>query len=283
MDRQALQIILLSTLVLMTFIGMMLVAVVNKLRPGVQKKKIFYYVIAHVIPLGLALLLLELNQTDRFKSFVIFQIISFVLGILHTWLMFKLFAWAKKDKFWAEFWFSLAMVFFIGVGLLGVATWREWVGLGFLLPTALLFYLVPFLMLSTFESFILIPVDRYKLWYYPVGGDVPNPLEFDLTDHMKIIAFEFEPQEGSVPLNIKIKAPERMELGHYFMSFIEQYNLRNPEKEIKIYSESGSLEGWLFKLKRSWFKSELVFDAEMTINDNGIKENDVIIVERVKY
>jgi len=82
-------------------------------------------------------------------------------------------------------------------------------------------------------------------------------------------------------LNIKIKAPERMELGHYFMSFIEQYNLRNPEKEIQIYDERGSLYGWVFYLKKPWYASSVIFDAEVTINDNGIRENQIIIAERI--
>lgn len=74
-----------------------------------------------------------------------------------------------------------------------------------------------------------------------------------------------------------------MELGHYFMSFVEQYNMRNPEEPISLVDEENIAYGWIFYLKTKWYKKTTVFDADMTFNDNVIRENDVIIAERIKY
>lgn len=280
-NLKMLQVLFMSMIVIVGIIAVLLLSVVSKYRNGVKKKNVLLYVLAHVIVFGLIVFLGDFFGSDEYAVFIRLQIASVCLGITHATWMKKFFPWVNTDGFWPELWFTLSVALFSCVGIMTVSHLLHWQALGWLLPSAMFLYLIPFLMKSTFDAYWNVPQLEYRLWYYPVGMDVPNPLDYDLSDHMKIIAFEFEPEPDATPLNIKIKAPERMELGHYFMSFIEQYNLRNPEKEIKIYDPRGELYGWIFYLKKPWYSSTTIFDAEMTINDNGIRENQIIIAERI--
>ncbi len=276
-----LQILFLSVIIIIGFLAVLLLSIVSKYRNGVKKKNVLLYVLVHVLVCGLIVFLGDLFQSDEYAVFMRLQVAALCMGIVHAAWMKKFFPWVDPDGFWPELWFTTSVVLFSSVGIMSVAYFLAWQSLGWLLPASMLLYLIPFFMKSTFNAYWNVPQLEYRLWYYPVGTDVPNPLDYDLSDHMKIIAFEFEPAPGATSLNIKIKAPERMELGHYFMSFIEQYNLRNPEKEIQIYDERGSLYGWVFYLKKPWYASSVIFDAEVTINDNGIRENQIIIAERI--
>jgi hypothetical protein len=280
-NLKMLQVLFLSVIIIVGIVAVLLLSLVGRYRNGVKKKTILLYALLHVLAFGLLIAIGDYFGSDEFVVFIRLQIAALMLGIVHTTWMRKFFPWVKSDGFWPELWFTLSVVLFSTVGIMTIALLLHWQELGWLLPGSLLLYFIPFLMLHTFRAYWDVPAFEYKLWYYPVGMDVPNPLEYDLSDHMKIIAFEFEPEPGGTPLNIKIKAPERMELGHYFMSFIEQYNLRNPEREIQLYDVQGSLYGWIFYLKKPWYASSEIFDAEMTINDNGIKENQIIIAERI--
>jgi hypothetical protein len=280
-NLKMLQVLFLSVIIIVGIVAVLLLSVVSKHRNGVKKKTILLYALVHILVFGLIVGGGAFFEADEFAVFIRLQIAALILGVAHAAWMKKFFPWVKSDGFWPELWFSLSIVLFSTVGIMTIAHLLHWQELGWLLPSALLLYFIPYLMKHTFNAYWNVPPTEYKLWYYPVGMDIPNPMEYDLSDHMKIIAFEFEPEPGGTPLNIKIKAPERMELGHYFMSFIEQYNLRNPEKEIQIYDMQGSLYGWIFYLKKPWYASAEIFDAEMTINDNGIKENQIIIAERI--
>jgi hypothetical protein len=278
---QAIQAILLSVSLLLAFLALILIGVVNRKRPGVKKKKIAVYVICYLIVFGLILVIGDLTHTDPMTVFLLTQGAALIGGILHTWLMYKIFPWAKRDGFGPELLFTSSVMLLAAFGLLSISVWREWNTLGAALCTALIPFVIPYLVVKSFDAMWAIPALRYKLWFYPMGMEVPNPLDFDLSDHMKVIAIEFSPREGEEPLNIKVKAPERMEIGHYFMTFIEQFDIRNPERTVEITDDSNMPVGWLFYLKQPWYKSARVLDGEMTFNDNKVNENDTIIAERV--
>ncbi|MCC6599666.1 MAG: hypothetical protein IT223_03225 [Crocinitomicaceae bacterium] len=273
----------LSLLVLLVIIAVVLLMIVFRSRQGVKRKTVLYYAFGNLFFFALVMFLCDIMETDPVDTFIILQVVCLVLGTLHSIVLFKWFKWPKREGFWPEMLFTVFMMIVGIVGFLAVANWRGWVDYANLFSLAFLIFPIPFMVLKSFDYAWAIPPNIYKLWYYPSGTEVPNPMDYDLADHMKVIAFEFEPAEGKTRMNIKIKAPERMELGHYFMSFIEQYNLRNPEQPIEYFDAQNTPFGWLFFVRNKWYQSSKVFDAELTINDNNIKENDVIVVERVSY
>jgi len=278
---KAIQIILLSVTVIMTFIGLFLLGVVKRKRHGIQNKKVLIYVVVFLLFYALILLGGQLSRKEPMTIFLMLQAGAIIGGSVHCWWMFRYFKWAKKDGFWPEFWFTVAIVIFSSVGLISIAIWRDMESLAAALSTSMIPFIIPYMVLKSFDAAWNIPSLRYKLWYYPLGSDVPNPTDYDLEDHMKIIAIEFKPTENDDPLNIKVKAPERMELGHYFMTFIEQFNIRNPERMVDLADDSNMPVGWLFYVKAPWYKSARVLDGEITFNDNKVNENDILMAERI--
>lgn len=284
MDKlRVLQTLQISAVAIIALIAVVLLIVIAKRRPNFQKKPIAVYAIVLVLFVVLFEFFGKLFDWRPMTVFLCIQMFSLFAGILHYAFMHKWFKWVKNDGFWPELLFSISVVLFMAVGSMSFVLFQADPAFLMYYPLALLPFLIPFLVVKSFDALWLVPSKKYKLWYYPFGVDVPNPLDYEMSDHMKVIAFEFALYEGAKELNIRVKAPERMELGHYFMSFIEQYNLRNPEQEIQLNDASGMACGWLFSLKTPWYKSAVVFNAETTINDNDIRENDVIVVERFNY
>lgn len=257
--------------------------------PDIKKKPVLWYTFGLVVLYALSSVWIWLSFSDKLNGFIAMQVVSFILGAVHCYLMFVIFKWASRDKFWSEFWFTLFLtmaaatvfvmtsVFFVDKSGRYVDTTTH------LYYLAMIPFLIPYLALKCADFLWSVPVLQYRLWYFPDTDEIPDPLQYDLSDHMKVIAIELEPAEGGEVRNIKVKTPERMELGHYFMSFVDQYNQRNLERPVELKDNDGMPHGWLFSLKTPWYKSGKIFDPESTVNDNGIQENDTIIVSRVKY
>ncbi|MFN0030916.1 MAG: TssN family type VI secretion system protein [Flavobacteriales bacterium] len=274
---------------IMLIVTLLLLLVFMRSKPGINKKQVLKYSLLMLVVFALFAIYIFMNDNMAFSNYLLLQGVSILVGGVHCYVMFIVFKWSSRDSFWTEMWFttfiaSLAATVFILVATFimspdeqaanSVVVWYS---------TAFIAFIIPYLVLKSFDYMWNLPPHMYKLWHYPIGAEVPDALEYDLADHMKIIAIELEPEPGAEAKNNKVKAPERMELGHYFMSFIEQYNLRNPEQPITVQDENKMPNGWLFTLKTKWYKKSRVFDPEMTFNDNNIKENDVILAERVNY
>jgi|JI10StandDraft_1071094.scaffolds.fasta_scaffold97348_3 hypothetical protein len=274
----------------MVIVTLLVLMVMIRSKPGIDKKQVLKYSLLMILVFGLCTIFVFTNDSSVLTNYILIQVFSLLMGIAHCWLMYIWFKWTSRDSFWPEMWFTTFITllactafmlfgtyFMFGSDPAEKKSWVLWFGTGFI-P-----FLIPYFVLKSFDFNWSIPQNQYKLWYHPLTDDIPDPMQYDLADHMKVIAIELDPNEKTVTKNIKVKAPERMELGHYFMSFIEQYNLRNPEEPIELRDSDGMAQGWIFYLKTKWYKSAKVFDADMTFNDNTIRENDTIVAERVKY
>lgn len=274
---------------IMAIVTLLLLVFMMRSKPGIDKKQVFKYSFLMLIVFGIFTAFIFSMDCSALTNYVSIQVFSIVVGSVHCFLTYLWFKWSSKESFWPEMWFSAFITSLASTIFLLVATFLikhdelETNSVVLWYSTAFIPFMIPYLVLKSFHSAWVVPQHHYKLWYHPLSDDIPDPLQYDLADHMKVIALELDPQQNAVTRNIKVKAPERMELGHYFMSFVEQYNLRNPEEPISIVDEEKVSYGWLFYLKTKWYKKTIVFDADMTFNDNAIRENDVIIAERIKY
>ncbi len=274
---------------IMAIFTLLLLLVFMRSKPGIKKMQILKYSLLVLFVFALFALFIFMNDNNAFDNFILLQLVSLALGSVHVWLMYIWFDWSKRESFWPELWFTAFVTALASTIFMFAATFmlsKEELATNSLVVwycASFIPFLIPYLVLKSFDYLWNIPPNVYNLWHYPMGTDVPDPLSYDLADHMKIIAIELDPRLDSETKNNKVKAPERMELGHFFMSFIEQYNLRNAEETITVEDENQMPYGWLFYLKTKWYKRTKVYDAGMTFNDNNIKENDTIIAERIFY
>jgi hypothetical protein len=130
---------------------------------------------------------------------------------------------------------------------------------------------------------VLIPEKVYTKWYFP-----ENDLDFEIPEEQledkNIILIEIQIQRGlenSDIIPIRGRAPLKMELGLYFALAITEYNDTNAGKQIKIVDDTDSVFAWNFYFKPKFFSSQEYIDPLVSIRENGIRENDVIIAERV--
>ena len=274
---------------IMAILTLLILVFFLRSKPGIDKKQVFKYSLLMLLVCGIFTVFIFSNDNSALTNYVSIQAFSIMVGTAHCFLTYIWFKWSSRESFWPEMWFNVFIASLASTVFLLVATFLirsdELEANSVLLwySTAFIPFIIPYLVLKAFHFAWVIPLHQYKLWYHPLTDDIPDPLQYDLADHMKVIALELDPKQNAVTRNIKVKAPERMELGHYFMSFVEQYNMRNPEEPISLVDEENIAYGWIFYLKTKWYKKTTVFDADMTFNDNVIRENDVIIAERIKY
>lgn len=144
----------------------------------------------------------------------------------------------------------------------------------------MLFFFVPVLLLHTFDAAMEIPMPAYKTWQYPEKPiDLPDEKE---NEHLYVIGFEIPKKvTDHKKTYFRAKAPEDMLLGDLFYHFINDYNDLHSETPIE-YSSGNIVQDWVFRTKPKWNTFSKVLDPDLTVNENRIRENTVIICERVE-
>jgi hypothetical protein len=151
----------------------------------------------------------------------------------------------------------------------------------YLMAGGVLLFVVPFFFYNTFRKALAIPPKILKQWYYPVQEDVEEPDENKMKN-LLVISFEFPKQAHDNSFtNFRAKAPVDMEMGKLFYYFINDYNERHPNGRIQFINKGGEPHGWIFYKKPKWYSVMTKYvDADKTIFNNRIRENDVIICTR---
>jgi hypothetical protein len=154
-------------------------------------------------------------------------------------------------------------------------------GLELEMATSITFFIIPWFIHQTFKTSLAIPARILKQWYYPVGQEIEEPDE-DKLKNLLVISFVFQKQSNdSHYTNFRAKAPVDMEMGELFYYFINDYNERHPHDKIEFINDSGEPHGWVFYKKLQFYTLQPnLIDADKTIFNNSIKENDVIICSR---
>lgn len=218
-----------------------------------------------------------------FYHFIISQILFFIFGFIHFYYLSKLISGGDESNFFHE------LIFTIYIAILGVFAYQIVVSFTPIVPyfpfftLAQLIFIIPFLLLKTAQQAISIPEKVYTKWYFPV-----NENDFEIPDEMledrNVIIIEIRVQRSLENLDIipiRAKAPLKMDLGLLFVTYINEFNDSNPGKQIKILDDTNSSFGWNFYFKPGFFGSVEYIDPSLSIREAGVRENDVIIAERV--
>ena len=248
-----------------------------------KKETILYFLIAALLFGITGLLGLTSLLDDLASYFITLQIMALVIGILHATLLYKLLPWTSKDKFLWEFLFSFAIACFGALLLLLV--FKFIVGLDilqYLMLSAIFWYFVPFLFVQALNRYLAIPLKIFRKWYYPVGKEIPDPLDSELVA-LLVVSFVFNKKMNGIDITtFRAKAPQKMVFGRLFYYFINDYNERHPESTIEFIDQDVQPFGWVFYLKPSWIGRRRYIDPDQIIRDNRIKENSIIVCQRIK-
>ena len=146
--------------------------------------------------------------------------------------------------------------------------------------TSIVWFLVPFFFIKALAWYSMIPERQFKTWIYPVDNPIPDPTDSELAMPM-VISFEFQKKVNDTDYTIfRAKAPKDIQFGKLFYFFINDYNSRHPEGVIEVSSKTNPYP-WVFHFKPKWLMKTRYLDPDETVFHNQIKENSVIVCNRI--
>ena len=128
-----------------------------------------------------------------------------------------------------------------------------------------------------------IPPEEYKKWFYPQKMEIPDMDKIDFINSY-VLTFEvYKKDNERLPTFMKFKAPiNTITFGELFYMYIFEYNDRNRESQIEFMDISQNRYAWLFYVKpKHWWNSKQMIDPSLTVRENKIRENVVIVPYRV--
>lgn len=249
------------------------------------KKPWIFSFVSGTVSSGIAFAITYITR-DLFTTFWLLSTVFLLLGTLFLLLVHKKYFRARRDnrnkQLFAELLFGIAILF-LCVAIFSSLQYflKDRNFMYFPVLLCMLFFFIPVLLLHTFDAAISIPPPQYLSWQYPEEAiEMPDEKE---GEHLYVIWFEIAKKiTGSgQPTFFRGKAPEDMLLGDLFYHFINEYNEDHSETPIE-YTGQGKTADWLFRTRPRWYRFSRVLNADITVAQNHIKENTIIICERAQ-
>ncbi len=221
-----------------------------------------------------------------FTVYWIFSGVFLLFGILHVVFFHKRYFYATKNDHKkvaiGEIFFALSLIM---LTIAMFATLQYFIKdknfLYYPMLLSMLSFFIPILVLYTFEAAYKIPLPVFTTWNYPVNQQIDLPDERP-NEKLVVIAFEIAKQ-SSEPLktNFRAKGPEAMHLGDLYYHFLNDYNELHSETPIEFTDNYNSPQEWWFRTKPKWYQRHKILDPNLSVKDNKIKEDTIIICERI--
>jgi len=142
-------------------------------------------------------------------------------------------------------------------------------------------FFVPLLLSQTFRAAYNIPAAKFTTWRYPVTKGIELP-EDNANERLLVIGFEIAKKDSDYRKTyFRARALENIPLGELYYHFINDYNELQSETPIEFLDDKSAAHEWWFRKKPKWYEPQRILDPALTIKENGIKENTVIICERI--
>jgi hypothetical protein len=243
---------------------------------------LFYVLLASLILALSTLLLLLKPSVNELTTLISAQLAIIAAGTLHVITAGYLLPWYTGQKF------SMQLVFIICILLFGYFffnlsfTFLVEPGVDMVWYLSLLWFLVPALLNETALKLLDVPPKEYKMWEYPVNVRIDDPSDEEMENPV-VISFVFNKQtEAPETTTFRAKAPMAMSLGRLFYFFINDYNSRHPEGPVSYTGINNEPDQWVFfKVNNKLLKLKTALDPDETILKNKIRENDVLVCNRV--
>ncbi len=244
-------------------------------------------IVLSIVTAALAIAALYLSSSLIDNAFTLFWVMSFIyllFGIIHTAVSANKFIYtlpAEKPKvLFAEWLYTAAMMLIVTVVFAAVQyLFLDKYFLFYPLLFAALFFTIPYLVHLCFRLVMSIPYPVYTNWEYPLNHPL-DPPEDNQSEKLLVIGFELPKTLASTSRTyFRGKTPESIHLGDMFYHFINDYNELQSETPIQIADERNEPLVWFMRLKPKWYQRSKVLNPNVTVRENGIKENSVIICE----
>ena len=250
----------------------------------VVKKTYFKYVFVFSFLLALYAAFCFFNIHNILYFFIGFQVYAMILGIIHMWQMGRRFGWRNSFSFFEKLETTLLILVFSMIMTGAIAWFSDLKPFFILLPTAILFFSFPMFTISIFDFAMAIPPEEYKKWFYP-EKEIPDPDNIDFTNSYVLNYEVYKSDNERLPTYIKWRAPlNNITFGDLFYMYLYEYNERNRESPIEYMDKAQKRYGWLFYMKpKHWWSSKKMIDPSLTVRENKIKENRIIVPYRIEF
>lgn len=252
---------------------------------GSGKKPIIYGSFSSLIASFAAFISTYISH-NLFTVFWCFSAIFLIFGIIHMLMVHKKYFGGNAERSTSnvigEILFGLSVILFTIVVFSSLQYFLKYKSFLFypMMMSTLVFF-IPVLVMHTFEAAYSIPAPDYNTWIYPVETALDLPDE-NPRDKLLVIGFEMcKKSTDSKRTYFRAKAPESIVLGDLFYFFIIDYNELQSETQIEFANRNSYGHEFWFRLKPKWYQRNRILDPSLSVKDNGIVENSVIICERV--
>lgn len=244
-------------------------------------KKLIFYVLLGAVVLCLPGLFGFVDYWFMPYIYLSLQVVYLILGYYNIIFLKRFLPNLKKEKAFLTILIIQFVMMFIAAAFFSlIFNLCNELKYGLWASTCLLIFILPPVLWETYNKYMSIPLEIYKIWTYSSNSDLSS---FELMDYNKLLVMEmeiFKTIHDAVPAKIKAKAPDNMQFGIWFHKFLIDYNLKFPLNPIVINDETMPY-GWIFYVKRSFFHPRRYIDHELSITENKIKETYTIVAKRV--
>ncbi len=221
-----------------------------------------------------------------FTVFWFLAALFLLFGIIHVVFFHKKFFYSNKNNVKkvsiGEILFGLSLILFAVVVFSSLQYFlKDKSFLFFPMLLSMLTFFVPILVLYTFEAAYKIPLPVFSTWRYPIHAPIDLPDE-KINEKLVVIAFEIAKKTADyIKTNFRAKGPEAMLLGDLYYHFLNDYNELHSETTIDFVDKYLNPQEWWFRVKPRWYQRQRILDPELSFHDNHIKEDTIIICERI--
>jgi hypothetical protein len=213
--------------------------------------------------------------------FIVIQVLLLVVGIFHSHFLFRILPWSSRESFWWELLISIMVACIGAIFMLFIFASLKLTGLYFVMISAIAWFFVPFFFVQAVNRYMAIPKMTMKKWLYPINQEIAPPTDKEMAAPV-VITFEFQKRDSDPEKTVfRAKAPLSMQFGRLFYYFINDYNDRHPDTPIEIVLDGNKPYGWVYHFKQRWYHKTRYLDPEATIEENQVRENSVIVCQRV--
>lgn len=266
-----------------------LAVVVKKIAEGfaVSGKRPFVYGTASALLSSLVAYLATLVLDNPFETFWVLGGVFLLFGIVNILFVHNRYFYTHKNNgnkvLLAEIVFGLAVILFTVAVFSSLQYFlkKEQDFLFYPLLTSMLLFFVPLLFYHTFQAAFNIPPSYFPTWQYPLHQPIELP-DDDSREKKLVIGFELAKRVAdSRKTYFRAIGPETMKLGDLFYHFMNEYNYEHADTAIDYTDGAHEPQEWWFLRKPRWYQSNRIYNPELSIRENGIVENTIVVCERI--
>lgn len=213
-------------------------------------------------------------------GYVLLQLFYLVIGYFN-YIYLKEFCKSLNDSPFWKYFLVLLIQLFMSIALFSLFfNISNDFKYGLWASTCLLSIVVSPLFVQTFQSYLKIPIEIYKIRTYD-GNSFNNSSSSIENENLLVFEIEFYKNlTDEKPIRLKAKAKKEMIFGDWFELIVSDYNARKTSSLIEYYDKKDEY-GWVFYTKPSLLSPKKYIDPDLSFQENKLPEKNMIIGTRI--